>query len=721
MADPTKPEIDYSYTGFQQEQQDHPFPGSQLDNDLAELKRGIDDTIDALKDVRRADGKLRNGIVTTDSLGFDVAEIGEAMNPSIYDPREVASDVFAMDNMVEGADTKILTASERSSIASALQPSDIGTPAVNAVNRSALAASDTADRDLAVLWESGREGRFTLVNYQDFSSLVDADTAQGIFVRSTSDNTKAWMRVGWQSLNPQWFGAVGYREAKSTFDNRVAVGSATDAYAGLQAALDLCYLLGGGEVWLDRWYLSQTPLVMKYGVSLIGLNKLSAGIVKNSDTAKTVSNDAGTLTGIYPGALPAALNAILILGDMGAVGGRWTGVIRGVTLEGTYANDEDFESWKVEFGIVGIATQSDFIIEDNNIWGVERALILPSHWVARIANNRVTLCMSGFGAAGGTSTNFTNNYAVQCRDYGYYLLALKYSEGSGNACDNLNDPTYYPTRSRLCTAYVFNSMIGGKWTSNGQENTYGRHNSFLSCRSGFAFENNVSINVGSDYEGAEHIAVWYCDGVAQGCRIADNMAYGEHSSGYIHGSANAALHHNVYFVNTSFLADTRFENNVVRASATALATETGWLNNVPATFFNAARGREIIRQFTPTLTCSAPGDLNVSVGAQNYHIQRREGGIVELTGCLHVTVTHTTASGHLLLTGFPSPGTFFGSLNVKGVDNGGTFTDIPKWIRINAGTSTGVFFDAAEATVPITDIPSGTQFWLHYEGRYLVA
>jgi len=72
MADPVKPDIEYSYTGFQQATQDRPFPGTQLDADLAELKRASDDTIDALSDVRRADGKLNNKIVTTDSLADGV-------------------------------------------------------------------------------------------------------------------------------------------------------------------------------------------------------------------------------------------------------------------------------------------------------------------------------------------------------------------------------------------------------------------------------------------------------------------------------------------------------------------------------------------------------------------------------------------------------------------------------------------------------------------------
>lgn len=65
---PIKPDIDYSYAGFEQENQDGPFPGTQLDNDLANLVTSASQTIDALADIRRADGALNNGIVTADSL-----------------------------------------------------------------------------------------------------------------------------------------------------------------------------------------------------------------------------------------------------------------------------------------------------------------------------------------------------------------------------------------------------------------------------------------------------------------------------------------------------------------------------------------------------------------------------------------------------------------------------------------------------------------------------
>ncbi|WP_281057990.1 MULTISPECIES: hypothetical protein [unclassified Mesorhizobium] len=61
MPSPVKPVIDFSYL--------YSFPdGAQLDNDLAELVRAADETIDALADVRRSDGALVNGVVTPDAL-----------------------------------------------------------------------------------------------------------------------------------------------------------------------------------------------------------------------------------------------------------------------------------------------------------------------------------------------------------------------------------------------------------------------------------------------------------------------------------------------------------------------------------------------------------------------------------------------------------------------------------------------------------------------------
>lgn len=103
MPSPTKPDIDYSYVGFQQESQDNPFPGTQLDNDLATLVTSIDETIDALADVRRSDGALKNGIVTTDSLSPQVkllvgADAGVAADVVVV-AANIDSVVATADNM----------------------------------------------------------------------------------------------------------------------------------------------------------------------------------------------------------------------------------------------------------------------------------------------------------------------------------------------------------------------------------------------------------------------------------------------------------------------------------------------------------------------------------------------------------------------------------------------------------------------------------------------
>lgn len=72
MPTPDKPVLDYSYTAFQEGQGDNSFPGTQLDNDLANLKLSIDETIDFASLVIRDDGKLNNGVVTKSSLAADV-------------------------------------------------------------------------------------------------------------------------------------------------------------------------------------------------------------------------------------------------------------------------------------------------------------------------------------------------------------------------------------------------------------------------------------------------------------------------------------------------------------------------------------------------------------------------------------------------------------------------------------------------------------------------
>src|SRR3954468_22574809 len=75
MAYPIEPDLDYSYTGFQQSQGNNNFPGTQLDNDLEELDRSITEAINFIENCLRSDGNLQNGIVTVESLSQAVIDL----------------------------------------------------------------------------------------------------------------------------------------------------------------------------------------------------------------------------------------------------------------------------------------------------------------------------------------------------------------------------------------------------------------------------------------------------------------------------------------------------------------------------------------------------------------------------------------------------------------------------------------------------------------------
>lgn len=68
MAEPTDYERGYSFTDYQADRPSKPLPGDELDNELDNIATALGETQTALRDVRRADGKLQNGIVGADAL-----------------------------------------------------------------------------------------------------------------------------------------------------------------------------------------------------------------------------------------------------------------------------------------------------------------------------------------------------------------------------------------------------------------------------------------------------------------------------------------------------------------------------------------------------------------------------------------------------------------------------------------------------------------------------
>lgn len=68
MADPQLYTVSYSFGGFQASNPSTSLPATPLDNELADIAAAVAALVNAVKDVRRSDGALKNKIVTFDSL-----------------------------------------------------------------------------------------------------------------------------------------------------------------------------------------------------------------------------------------------------------------------------------------------------------------------------------------------------------------------------------------------------------------------------------------------------------------------------------------------------------------------------------------------------------------------------------------------------------------------------------------------------------------------------
>ena len=97
MADPTKFTPSYDFSDYQAQAPASPLPGAQVDIQFQALKTTTDQAIEAIKDVRRSDGALKNGIVTADSLASSLV-IGFTLRGDWV----VGTDYMAGDGMVYG-------------------------------------------------------------------------------------------------------------------------------------------------------------------------------------------------------------------------------------------------------------------------------------------------------------------------------------------------------------------------------------------------------------------------------------------------------------------------------------------------------------------------------------------------------------------------------------------------------------------------------------------
>lgn len=109
------------------------------------------------------------------------------MNAATYDPNTVGGDAFDMDNMVEGANTKIMTATERSNLGTAYGWGDHG--AAGYIDSAALAAAigvsiQAYDAQLSsLLVQNSKSANYT---------LVATDSGKHIFHPAADTTARVW-------------------------------------------------------------------------------------------------------------------------------------------------------------------------------------------------------------------------------------------------------------------------------------------------------------------------------------------------------------------------------------------------------------------------------------------------------------------------------------------------------------------------------------------------
>jgi hypothetical protein len=137
MADPTKYGRDYSFTGYQANNPADPLPGNKVDTELDNVASSLEETIDALADVRRSDGALKNGIVTEDSLADDVLQVFQEQVDAATEQAEAAA---ASASAASGFATTAEEHKDASAASAATASSAAGTATTKAGE-----ASDSAD------------------------------------------------------------------------------------------------------------------------------------------------------------------------------------------------------------------------------------------------------------------------------------------------------------------------------------------------------------------------------------------------------------------------------------------------------------------------------------------------------------------------------------------------------------------------------------------------
>lgn len=242
---------------------------------------------------------------TTDATAYATAAQGgladTAMQPSTYDPGNVAGDAFDMDNMAEGADTKIMTAAERAIVADAVTKA--GTETITGAKTFQTALSGTTPLRVESTDASASQGPFLEIARVSASPAAN-DALGGIRFRGMDAAGTETLYTAFSSriVDPTDGSEDGALEITAMvagvsvqaagFANGLLVGAATGSYQGTGTVNATDYYRNGTA-------LSSTLFGVAVGAASGNLKALNADGALTFATTATSANVAGVNAGTW--------------------------------------------------------------------------------------------------------------------------------------------------------------------------------------------------------------------------------------------------------------------------------------------------------------------------------------------------------------------------------------------------------------------------------------
>lgn len=257
MPDPILYNPDYSYSNWQASNPTKPLPAPRVDNDFANISQAVNQAVAAIKDIRRADGKLKNAIVTADSLAPGI--VNQLINGAIADveaARDVAISAASTATAAElGAVEAAESAENERILAQAAAASVLLNDVVSVPTRTDMKALPLTKKVAQIRGEKWRNGIWTLALIASLTAgqqaAVAADTREGLFAKSTVDANYVWSRAlaPRATYDVDWWGV-----------NRDGATSDSAAFIAANAVVSS---LGGGwvEANTGSYFLSSTIVI----------------------------------------------------------------------------------------------------------------------------------------------------------------------------------------------------------------------------------------------------------------------------------------------------------------------------------------------------------------------------------------------------------------------------------------------------------------------------